>query len=269
MEALLEARDPEYRELFEPSLHKLREMKATGQLKAVHAQIGKITRYVTGTQEEAPAKSILVPVDVPHTPFFDFPLLGQTEQKPPTKPNAFTFMKTAEASLPTKEQPKEEAKPNLFANLSLKTTPPPPKAPVQSSFSFLNKEAEKKSGLQGLDLDFATTSIPPPKASDALASLNFDAAFEPVQDKPFNSSQTFLPTPTTQQVPSYNMQAKPQMMGSQMYYNAGARPQMPLQQFYNSPVRPLRPPQLPSYAKEESEASKVNDDYFAFVNDEL
>lgn len=272
MEALLEGRDPEYRELFEPSLQRLRDLKTMGQLKAVHAQVGKVVGHITGSQEKPTAKPVLVSVDVPQTSLFDFPLLEPALQKPPVKPNAFTFMKNMDASSPAKEQagqPKEEAKPNLFANLSLKTAAAPPKAPVQSSFSFLNKEAEKKSGLQGLDLDFATTSVPLPKASDALASLDFDAAFEPARDATFGAPQTFLPTPAAQQVPSYNVQAKPQMMGSQMYYNVGARPQMPLQQFYTSPVRPLRPPQLPSYAKEESEANKANDDYFAFVNDEL
>jgi len=259
MEALLEDKDPEYRELFAPSLEKLTDMKLTETLKSVHTQIGKIIGYITGKEE--PKKAALTPVgptSQQKTNLIDFPLFEQSEEKPQAKFNAFTFMQSA-------SPPKEEPKPDIFANLNLKTNSPS-KPPAQSSFGFMNKESEKKTGLQGIDLSFATTSAPAPKVSDVLASFNFDAAFEPIENPPFSSSQSYTQPAMTQQAPVYS-QSKPQMVGSQRFCDSGSRPQVP--KFYGSTVRPQMITQAPLYEKKESEASKTDEKYFGFVNDQL
>jgi len=262
MEVLLEDKDPEYIELFAPSLQKLTDItdiKSIGPLRGVHTQIKKIIGYITGKEE--PKKPALVPIGTTSqqkTNLIDLPLFEQSEEKSQAKLNAFTFMQNA-------SPPKEEPKPDIFANLNLKTNSPP-KPPAQSSFGFMNKESEKKTGLQGIDLSFATTSVPAPKVSDVLASFNFDAAFEPIENPSFSSSKSYTQAAMAQQAPVYS-QPKPQMVGPQPFYDSGSRPQVP--KFYGSTVKSQMITQAPLYDKKESEVSKIDDKYFGFVNDEL
>jgi hypothetical protein len=259
----LEDKDPEYRELFAPYLQKLTELKSMGTLKSVNTQIGKIIGCITGKEEEK--KPALIPIATTSQQkiaLLDIPLFDQLEEKPSAKLNAFTFMQDA-------SPPKEEPKPDLFANLNLKATSSPPKSTAQSSFGFMKKEPEKKIGLLGIDFDFATTSVPAPKVTDALASFDFDTAFEPIENPSFSSSQSFAQSGMGQQASIYS-QPKPQMINPQPFYDSNSRPQMPTtQQFYVPTVRPQVLSQAPLYKKEESETSKIDERYFGFVNDEL
>lgn len=232
--------------------------------------LGKIIGHLTGRHESAPPKSSpLIAIDTApqeqSQSIFDLPLFNKSDEAPPksnTKPNAFTFMKTAEAS-----PPKEEPKPDLFGNLNVKTiNPEPSKTTAKSSFSFLNKEPEKKSVLQGIDLDFAMSSAPEPKPLDVLSSIDLETAFDQPQRTLIGSQQPIFSQGKVQQArPYFNPQGNLQGMNPQPFYNSGIRPHF----IVPGAQSQVSPTQQSLYTKEEAATDKIDDKYFGFVNDEL
>ena len=158
----MEAKEPGYTELFTPSLQKFTEMKSTPSLKAVQIQISKIIGYLTGKEEIPPPKTaplIVYEAEPKKADLMEIGLFEEPKKNPPGKINAFDFIKNTE-SAPPKEQPATD----IFANLKVKGNNEPKTAPSnsQSGFSFLNKQPEKSTGLQGLDINFETSSATNP-----------------------------------------------------------------------------------------------------------
>eukprot|EP01022_Parablepharisma_sp_SALTPOND_P018667 TRINITY_DN3089_c0_g1_i1.p1 TRINITY_DN3089_c0_g1~~TRINITY_DN3089_c0_g1_i1.p1 ORF type:complete len:249 (+),score=41.45 TRINITY_DN3089_c0_g1_i1:717-1463(+) len=235
---LLEAKEPGYKELFMPALKKLKDLQSSVAFKAVHSQVAKVISLLTGVQETKPvAEKPVVPLPdldivTQKQNILDIPLFDAPAPNPqPTKLDPFTFMSQAKT-----EPKKEETKADLFANLKLKANNnEPAKAPVvQSSFTFLKKEKEpeKKSTLQGLDLDFAAADTPAPKPSDLLSAIDLAGHFEHMPPQ-----RPVIPQP-------------PQCFAPGAKQGAVLIPQS-------------------LYVREEKRENKNDDKYFGFVNEEL
>lgn len=132
----------EYKEYFNSSLQKFRELKDLGALKSAHSQLDKIITLLTGIKKPKVTTSPIK--DVIDIESFD------------------------------------EPKPNLFANLKLKVPNPVKESEVKtgSSFSFIKKEA-KKDLLENLDLDFTLINAPSSKPQNLLDTA-FGTLEEPV-----------------------------------------------------------------------------------------
>ncbi len=252
-------------------MSKFTTLHTNPSLKPVHSQISKIISLVTGAPVAAPAVTETKPVATKSVPpatllpdleivtsqkpsIIDLPIFDPPKE---SKPDAFTFMNQLKPAAPVAAVP-SAGMPGLFANLNLKTSSEPvaatmpaqkPAAPVapQSSFSFMkpaaveNKPAvvaapiaqtEKKPVLQGLDLDFAATDVPPQRPADLLSGIDLGGHFDNVPIAP--------PRPIVQQ---------PQ---APFYAPAGAKPG-------------LIPQTL--FAKDEVKENKNDDKYFGFVNE--
>eukprot|EP00826_Nyctotherus_ovalis_P040087 TRINITY_DN3907_c0_g1_i25.p1 TRINITY_DN3907_c0_g1~~TRINITY_DN3907_c0_g1_i25.p1 ORF type:complete len:370 (-),score=97.81 TRINITY_DN3907_c0_g1_i25:155-1264(-) len=231
IEAILEARELEYKRLFAPSLQKLTELKSLGIFKSVHSQIAKITKIFTGSKEAQKPLVNTNPISqnrkIVGTDLLD-------EPKVQSKPNVFEFMKNAEA-------PKND----LFGNLKLKVPNPvkDSREKAESSFAFMRKKSEKKEELEELDLDFTLGNAPAAKTSDLLDTA-FDMLQEPVFAPPSRQGVISQYPPNNPMQPFFNPQLRPQ--------------------FAQGP-RPL--PFLTTSNQEEKE--RAFEKYFDFINEDL